>query len=73
MVLELSSLVENEASLLNTVLKRSGSNSSRISEISGEATPIKFYQLDVIDEQPLLKIKHTSLMHGAVMLYEGEM
>ncbi|KAG1116027.1 hypothetical protein G6F42_013796 [Rhizopus arrhizus] len=29
--------------------------------------------LNVIDDQPLLKIKSTSLLHGAVMLFEGEM
>ncbi|KAI9478517.1 MAG: TRAPP II complex [Benjaminiella poitrasii] len=32
-----------------------------------------FYELTVIEEQPLLKIKSTSLLHDAVMLYEGEM
>jgi hypothetical protein len=34
--------------------------------------PIQYYQLSVIDDQPLLKIKKTSLLHGAVMLFEGE-
>ncbi|KAI8075820.1 TRAPP II complex [Gilbertella persicaria] len=29
--------------------------------------------LNVIEDQPLLKIKSTSLLHGAVMLFEGEM
>lgn len=29
--------------------------------------------MNVIDDQPLLKIKSTSLLHGAVMLFEGEM
>ncbi|KAI8641004.1 TRAPP II complex [Parasitella parasitica] len=41
-------------------------------ETSGDTSPIKFQRLDVIDDQPLLKIKSTSLLHGAVMLYEGE-
>ncbi|KAG1393865.1 hypothetical protein G6F60_011238 [Rhizopus arrhizus] len=31
-----------------------------------------FYNIKVVDEQPLLKIKSTSLLHGAIMLYEGE-
>jgi hypothetical protein len=30
------------------------------------------YVLDVIPEQPLLKIRETSLLHGALMLFEGE-
>ncbi|KAI8972379.1 TRAPP II complex [Pilobolus umbonatus] len=29
--------------------------------------------LNVIEDQPLLKIKSTSLLHGAIMLFEGEM
>ncbi|KAG0167730.1 hypothetical protein DFQ30_005723 [Apophysomyces sp. BC1015] len=56
--------------------KHSGLNaiqSSREREKSDELKPIKFYELNVIDDQPLLKIKSTSLLHGAVMLYEGEM
>ncbi|CAO3633171.1 unnamed protein product [Mucor hiemalis] len=40
--------------------------------IAEDASPLNFYQLSVIDDQPLLKIKTTSMMHGAVMLYEGE-
>ncbi|KAI7862240.1 TRAPP II complex [Spinellus fusiger] len=40
---------------------------------SNELKPVEFYELVVIDEQPLLKIKSTSLLHSAVMLYEGEM
>ncbi|CAO3642865.1 unnamed protein product [Cunninghamella echinulata] len=38
-----------------------------------EPDPIEFYSVQVIDDQPLLKITSTSLLHGAVMLYEGEM
>lgn len=41
-------------------------------ETSSDNSTVKFYELDVIDDQPLLKIKRTSMMHGAVMLYEGE-
>ncbi|CAG8497600.1 1707_t:CDS:10 [Racocetra persica] len=32
----------------------------------------EFLKVPVIVEQPLIKIKSTSLMHGAVMLFEGE-
>ncbi|KAG9285352.1 hypothetical protein G9A89_010827 [Geosiphon pyriformis] len=48
------------------------------SSISTAATSVAqnqymdFLKVDVIDDQPLLKIKSTSLMHGAVMLFEGE-
>ncbi|KAG2221446.1 hypothetical protein INT45_005251 [Circinella minor] len=57
-------------------LKHSGLNAlqtSRKRETSDELKPIQFYELNVIDDQPLLKIKSTSLLHDAVMLYEGEM
>ncbi|KAF7727378.1 hypothetical protein EC973_007621 [Apophysomyces ossiformis] len=50
-----------------------GIQSIRGREKSDELKPIKYYELNVIDDQPLLKIKSTSLLHGAVMLYEGEM
>ncbi|KAI9255681.1 TRAPP II complex [Phascolomyces articulosus] len=56
--------------------KNSGLNAlqtSRKRETSDELKPIQFYELNVIDDQPLLKIKSTSLLHDAVMLYEGEM
>lgn len=33
---------------------------------------IQHETLNVIEDQPLLKIKSTSLLHGAVMLFEGE-
>ncbi|KAI7903009.1 TRAPP II complex [Cokeromyces recurvatus] len=45
----------------------------KIEDKEEEEKSKKFYELTVIDEQPLLKIKSTSLLHGAVMLYEGEM
>ena len=32
----------------------------------------EFLKVSVIIEQPLIKIKSTSLMHGAIMLFEGE-
>ncbi|RCI06824.1 hypothetical protein CU098_013039 [Rhizopus stolonifer] len=31
-----------------------------------------YEQINVIEDQPLLKIKSSSLLHGAVMLFEGE-
>ncbi|KAI9313933.1 TRAPP II complex [Dichotomocladium elegans] len=58
-----------------TKLKHSGLSalqSSRKRETSNELRPIQFYELSVIEDQPLLKIKSTSLLHDAVMLYEGE-
>jgi hypothetical protein len=33
---------------------------------------LQFVELKVVPEQPLLRIRRTSLTHGAVMLYEGE-
>ena len=33
----------------------------------------RFLECKVIPEQPLLRIRRTSLTHGAVMLYNGEM
>ncbi|KAH8106969.1 TRAPP II complex [Cristinia sonorae] len=34
--------------------------------------PVKYLQCKVVPEQPLLRIRRTSLTHGAVMLYNGE-
>ncbi|CAO3613143.1 unnamed protein product [Cunninghamella blakesleeana] len=49
-------------------------NANKKQEINeDEPDPIEFYTVKVIDDQPLLKITSTSLLHGAVMLYEGEM
>ncbi|KAK4519974.1 uncharacterized protein ATC70_010218 [Mucor velutinosus] len=56
-------------------IKRTGLDAiktNRTRETLGDTSPITFYNLNVIDDQPLLKIKSTSLLHGAVMLYEGE-
>ncbi|KDQ07911.1 hypothetical protein BOTBODRAFT_139417 [Botryobasidium botryosum FD-172 SS1] len=33
---------------------------------------LKFLECKVVPEQPLLRVKRSSLMHGAVMLYAGE-
>ncbi|KAI0748229.1 transport protein Trs120 or TRAPPC9 TRAPP II complex subunit-domain-containing protein [Daedaleopsis nitida] len=34
---------------------------------------VRFIECNVVPEQPLLRIRRTSLTHGAVMLYNGEM
>lgn len=34
---------------------------------------VRFLECTVVPEQPLLRIRRTSLTHGAVMLYDGEM
>lgn len=33
---------------------------------------MRFLECKVIPEQPLLRVRRTSLTHGAVMLYDGE-
>lgn len=33
---------------------------------------MKFLECKVVPEQPLLRVRRTSLTHGAVMLYDGE-
>ncbi len=35
-------------------------------------TTVRFLQCKVVPEQPLVRIRRTSLTHGAVMLYNGE-
>lgn len=37
-----------------------------------KAKPSRFLECQVISEQPLLRIRRTSITHGAVMLYSGE-
>ncbi|KAG8836757.1 hypothetical protein FRC18_010798 [Serendipita sp. 400] len=39
---------------------------------SNEPAPTKFVECRVVPEQPLLRIRRTSLTHGAVMMYDGE-
>lgn len=36
------------------------------------ATPFKFMECKVVPEQPLLRVRRSSVTHGALMLYEGE-
>ena len=46
----------------------------RTSEVSSSAKkPSSFLECKVVPAQPLLRIRRTSLIHGAVMLYNGEM
>lgn len=35
-------------------------------------TNLRFLECKVVPEQPLLRIRRTSVNHGALMLYEGE-
>lgn len=37
-----------------------------------EPAPTRFIECMVVPEQPLLRIRRTSLTHGAVMMYDGE-
>ncbi|KAJ6547608.1 TRAPP II complex [Mycena capillaripes] len=41
--------------------------------VSTTKTPLRFLELTVVPEQPLLRIRRTSVTHGAVMMYNGEM
>ncbi|KAJ3559110.1 hypothetical protein NM688_g536 [Phlebia brevispora] len=61
--------------------KRSGLDSrpwerqaKRISSTAPTAhtTPLRFLECKVVPQQPLLRIRRTSLTHGALMLYDGE-
>ncbi|KAF7976728.1 hypothetical protein HWV62_5913 [Athelia sp. TMB] len=48
-------------------------NSKRLSIKVQPKVPQAFLECKVVPEQPLLRIRRTSLTHGAVMLYNGEM
>jgi trafficking protein particle complex subunit 9 len=37
-----------------------------------EPVPTRFVECKAVPEQPLLRIRRTSLTHGAVMMYDGE-
>lgn len=49
-------------------------NGENNNETTSQHQPVQQQQetLNVIEDQPLLKISSTSLLHGAVMLFEGE-
>ncbi|KAI0703613.1 TRAPP II complex [Cytidiella melzeri] len=42
------------------------------SSVSAQKMDTQFLQCKIVAEQPLLRIRRTSLTHGAVMLYNGE-
>lgn len=46
--------------------------SSQVAGPSSSKHSLKFLECKVVPEQPLLRIRRTSLTHGAVMLYNGE-
>ncbi|KIY43410.1 hypothetical protein FISHEDRAFT_53353 [Fistulina hepatica ATCC 64428] len=41
-------------------------------ERTSQSVPTKYLEVRVVPEQPLLRIRRTSVTHGAVMLYENE-
>jgi trafficking protein particle complex subunit 9 len=43
---------------------------SRVSTFSGRT--VRYLECKVVPEQPLIRIRRTSLTHGALMLYSGE-
>jgi trafficking protein particle complex subunit 9 len=51
--------------------KRGGKRVS--ASVSSNMKPSRFLECKVVPEQPLLRIRRTSLTHGAVMMYNGEM
>jgi hypothetical protein len=53
--------------------KKSGKrNSALVASSLSKRTIPKFLECTVVPEQPLLRIRWSSLIHGAVMLYNGE-
>lgn len=42
-------------------------------QITTSNAPLKFLECKVVPEQPMLRIRRTSVTHGALMLYDGEM
>lgn len=57
-------------SLEQESMRSGGKTASGAKDSKDEQAPE--YVLNVIPEQPLLKIRETSLLHGALMLFEGE-
>ncbi|KAJ7063346.1 TRAPP II complex [Mycena amicta] len=47
-------------------------SSKQLNSTAGK-TPLRFLEFSVVPEQPLLRIRRTSVTHGAVMMYNGEM
>lgn len=40
--------------------------------LQAASRPLRFLECKVIPEQPLIRIRRTSVTHGALMLYDGE-
>ncbi|CAO3620537.1 unnamed protein product [Cunninghamella echinulata] len=55
-----------------TRIKHSGLRMKEFEKTQVECKDILHYQLPVITEQPFLKLKSSSLIQGAIMLFEGE-
>ncbi|KAI0720991.1 TRAPP II complex [Cerioporus squamosus] len=53
--------------------KSSKRGSTQVVASSSTKKTVRFIECVVVPEQPLLRIRRTSLTHGAVMLYNGEM
>ncbi|KAJ7046805.1 TRAPP II complex [Mycena alexandri] len=53
--------------------EKAGKRSSAQLSASTTKTPLRFSEFTVVPEQPLLRIRRTSVTHGAVMMYNGEM
>jgi len=55
---------------------RSWLRSKRMSGMQGKSSKlprtITFMQCNVVGQQPLMRIRRSSLTHGAIMLYDGE-
>ena len=52
--------------------EKSGKRASTTAPPSSSGPSMRFLQCQVVLEQPLLRIRRTSLTHGAVMMYNGE-
>ncbi|CAO3627480.1 unnamed protein product [Cunninghamella blakesleeana] len=63
---------ENTEMYAGVRLKHSGLKMKEIEKMQVEHTPISYFQLPVIIEQPFLKLRSTSLIQNAIMLFAGE-
>ncbi|KAF7363484.1 hypothetical protein MSAN_01004300 [Mycena sanguinolenta] len=53
--------------------EKASKRSSTQLAVSTTKAPLRFLEYNVVPEQPLLRIRRTSVTHGAVMMYNGEM
>lgn len=60
------------AGLSSRPWEKKGKRMSVPAASSSTRSTLRFLQCQVVMEQPLLRIRRTSLTHGAVMLYNGE-